>query len=134
MREPNPPETMRAARIHRMEILLLGMALAVDGDREKILESVNVDDLQSELVADCLTAIRTKDPVDVNIMRQTFSRWGMPVGESVLSSLLEAVKAANLKRRVRRAAENLTKSPDEFLPEALDEILDEISTLKEAGV
>lgn len=101
-------EQMKAARHFRMECILLGMAMARDIDRQLILDSINEDELQSELIAKCIKAVKTKDAVDIAECRRVFAGWGVKVGASVSESLIATVNLNNAQRKLSDAVDQAT--------------------------
>ena len=101
-------EQMKAARHFRMECILLGMAMARDGDRELIIDSINEDELQSELIGRCIKAVKTKDASDIAECRRILAGWGVKVGGSVSESLIATVNLNNAQRNLAAAVEDAT--------------------------
>ena len=101
-------EQMKAARHFRMECILLGMAMARDGDRELIIDSINEDELQSELIGRCIKAVKTKAAEDVAECRRVLAGWGVKVGASVSESLIATVNLNNAQRNLAAAVDQAT--------------------------
>lgn len=101
-------EQMKAARHFRMECILLGMAMARDMDRQLILDTINEEELQSELIGRCIKAVKTKDPVDIAECRRVFAGWGVKVGASVSESLVATVNLNNAQRKLSDAVDEAT--------------------------
>lgn len=70
----NTPETMRKARRHRIELIVLGMALAGGKAREEVLHGLSSFDVESDLVAGCLDSIRDQAPAE---LMRAFKQWGV---------------------------------------------------------
>jgi len=116
------PQQMQLYRQHRLELILLGMAIAKEGDRDKVIENVTLADLQSPLVATCLQAVKTLDAEDVADARNVFKQWGLKVGASVSQSLIAAVNVNNARRRLSQAVDEATAGDAGGVNEAIEEV------------
>ena len=125
------PRQMKTFREHRLELILLGMCLAKDGDREKVLSSVSRENLSSPLISKCIAAVETLDVEDVAVARQVFSEWGVKVGSSVSQSLIAAVNLNNARRQLSKAVEEATAGNCIFINQALEEVETCLHELKE---
>ena len=100
-------KTMRDARHHRIELILLGMALANQGDRQKVLDSVTTDDFNSENVAKCMNAIRTGSESDIGSMKEVFDGWGIDISESkAIDACISRLKDNAKIRKIEDTFEN----------------------------
>ena len=125
------PKQMKRYREHRLELILLGMCIAKDGDREKVLSSVSRENLSSPLIAKCMEAVETLDAEDVAVARQVFSEWGVKVGGSVSQSLIAAVNLNNARRQLSKAVEEATAGNCILINQALEEVETCLHELKE---
>lgn len=125
------PEQMKRYREHRLELILLGMCIAKDGDREDVLRHVDRQHLSSPMIAKCIEAVDTLDAEDVAVAREVFASWGVKVGSSVSQSLIAAVNMNNAKRQLAKAVEQATAGNCEFVEDAIKEIDLCLETLKE---
>lgn len=119
----NSPETIRKARLARLECILLGMALAQDGDRDQILGELSADDFQSEVIGDCLEAIRTQDPESIKMMRKHLCNWGLDASSGkVIGALISKVQEDRARREFSEAISSFQldqgDSPEEFIERA----------------
>lgn len=124
------PNQMKLFRQHRLELILLGMVIAKEGDREEVLSKVSREHLSSPLVAKCMEAVETLDAEDVAVARQVFSEWGVRVGSSVSKSLIAAVNLNNARRQLSKAVEEATAGNCIFIDQALKEVEACLSQLK----
>ena len=113
---------MKTFREHRLELILLGMCIAKDGDREDVLNNVSRESLSSPLVARCMEAVETLDAEDVAVARGVFSQWGVKVGKSVSQSLIAAVNMNNARRQLSKAVEEATAGNCTTVTEAIEEV------------
>ena len=127
------PEDMRRFRNHRLELLLLGMALAKEGDRETILETVNATQIQSPLIRQCFQSLKKLEPVDVTIITNIFANWGVPVGGKLTESIVAAINVNNSRRLVAEAVALVTTDNEEEVQKAIDELMDCLAELKKAS-
>lgn len=97
------PNVIREARAFRVELVLLGMALANDGDREAILHDLGEDVFCSELVAECMKAIRTRDNDDIDRMLAIFKGWGVHVEGRIVDSLIRQARVSKARYDFERA-------------------------------
>jgi hypothetical protein len=81
---------MKQAKRLRVELVLLGMVLARDGDRTRILGSIEPETLQSLDIAEAIQGI---SDMDVDLVKRKLKRWGIVVsdGGTVLQAVLEAL-------------------------------------------
>lgn len=119
----NSPETIRKARLARLECILLGMALAQDGDRDQILRELSADDFQSGVIGDCLEAIRTQDPESISLMRKHLCNWGLDASSGkVIGALISKVQEDRARREFSEAISSFQfdqgDSPEEFIERA----------------
>lgn len=105
------PDVIKQARIHRLELILLGMALATTGDRDRVLETIDRDNLQSDLIDRCLKAIETKDPDDIEELHKVFRQWGVEIRGTVLESLVGKLNVANAERKLTDAMARASQEP-----------------------
>ena len=125
---PNPhsAEQMRLARGHRIELILLGMALARDGDRERILSEIDPEQLHSEIACQILRSLVTKSPQDRDQAREGLRQWGIEVeSDGVLPPVVERVKDDHARRQFNTAISTARSVED--LHEAVSEVLAVIS-------
>lgn len=125
------PKQMKTFREHRLELILLGMCIARDGDRDHVLSKVSREHLSSPLVAKCMEAVETLDAEDVAVARQVFSEWGVKVGGSVSQSLIAAVNLNNARRQLSKAVEEATAGNCAFINDSIAEVEVCLSKLKE---
>lgn len=125
------PKQMKTWREHRLELILLGMAIASNGDRERLLQQINLNELQSPLVARCLQAVSTRDDEDVAVAKEVFSSWGVKVGSSVSSSLIASVNLNNARRGLSRSIEAATDGSPVCIQEAIEKVEECLQQLKE---
>lgn len=125
------PKQMKTFRENRLELILLGMAIASSGDRERVLDSVDLNELQSPLIARCLAAIITRDPEDVAVARGVFSSWGVKVGSSISGSLIASVNLNNARRSLSKAIEAATDGRPVCIQEAIENVEECLENLKE---
>lgn len=105
------PDVIKQARIHRLELILLGMALATTGDRDRVLDTIERDNLQSDLIDRCLRAIETKDPDDIEELHRVFRQWGVEIRGTVLESLVGKLNVANAERKLTDAMARASQEP-----------------------
>lgn len=87
----------RLVKRHRMELLLLGMALARDGDRKKILELVNDTMIRSDPIAQCIRSLRAGDRAGVC---EVLEDWGITLNGSLVESLVWSICDTEAKDRM----------------------------------
>lgn len=104
-------DVIKQARIHRLELILLGMALATKGDRDRVLETVDRSSLQSDLIDRCLKAIETKEASDIEELHKVFLQWGVEIRGTVLESLVGKVNVANAERKLTDAMTTASSQP-----------------------
>lgn len=125
-------EVMRQARVHRLECILLGMALAQDGDREKILGEIADDDFQSDIISDSLAAIRNQDSKSIGIMLDHLRNWGIEVGSGkVLDAILARLKSEGAKRRYDKIISDLQDFDGEPSGVLIEEAESALNAMKE---
>lgn len=115
-------QAVSRGRLFRLECIALGMALATTGDREKVLQALGGESLQSELVQDCLKAIETRRPEDIAKLQSVFKGWGVSVSDSVTDSVIREIEIRNSNRRIREAMDRISKSVDSDISSAIDEL------------
>lgn len=100
MTTPLHPDVMRRLHRHRVELILLGMVLARSGDRDYILKTLFPADLDSELITDCLEAIRTQDKAP---LAKAMKQWGVDlVGKKKAShAVVERISKLGAEDRAR---------------------------------
>ena len=123
MRENEETRTRTAAeyldaRTYRVELILLGMALARDGDRDRILDSISHDDLSRDSTQDLLLAVADKDLVQV---KRFFKGIGVEIsaGETILEAVVGWIHGMNAKRT---AAEHVARLLSTAAVDDLEEI------------
>lgn len=81
----------RLARRHRLELILLGMVLSRDGDRDYILDRIHEEmDIESEVVSKMITAVRSGGGPDVKeALKLMEQRWGIEVDGRFVDYVLE---------------------------------------------
>lgn len=124
---PNPhcKETMRLARGHRIELLLLGMALAKEGDRERILNEIDPEQLHSDIACQILQSLKTQSSHDKGMAIEGLRQWGIEVGnDGVLPPVIERVKDDFARRQFNTAISNARTAED--LSEAVSLVMDAI--------
>ena len=122
---PQPHDTthMRLARGHRIELILLGMALSREGDRERILDEIDPEMLHSEIGCQILKSLKTKSTQDKSLAREGLRQWQIePQEDGVIGAVIEKVKD-DFQRRQFNAALNAARSTDD-LSEAVSHVLD----------
>jgi hypothetical protein len=82
-------ELMRSAKRLRRELILLGMALARDGDREAILSELNIDDLMSHDIKAAFHGLANNDK---KMVLASLKRWGVEVESTVLEALVNNIR------------------------------------------
>ena len=103
---PKRNEISRQARRHRIELLVLGMAMCKEGDRDAILSQLTPEDFQSPTVAICYAAILSKSPAAVELAKKVFRQWGIDLdGNHVLTALLLKIKGEEDGRGTEAEAE-----------------------------
>ena len=95
---PLSMEQMQALRRVRIELILLGMALAKTDDRSLILERFKAEDFQSEIVAQCLQAIKDNKP---EVVVGLLSKWNIRIEKRVATTLLDMVRDSGDEERAR---------------------------------
>lgn len=95
---PLSMEQMQALRRVRIELILLGMALAKTDDRSLILERFKAEDFQSEIVAQCLQAIKDNKP---EVVVGLLSKWNIRIEKRVATTLLDMVRDSGDAERAR---------------------------------
>ena len=98
---------MKRARLHRLELIALGMAIAKEGDRAAILDEIESESLSSGLIGDCLRAIETQDPGDIRAMMKALKQWGLKVDGSVRDAIIAQVNLGNAERRLGEAMKSV---------------------------
>lgn len=98
------PEQMRIVRRARMECILLGMALAKDGDRKLVLETCKTEDFRNEAIALCIEGLQKKEKATVV---RGLARLGVEADGSVAKELIKRVTTA---ARTDRAVELVERS------------------------
>ena len=99
------PTEMRSQRRRRIEYVLLGMLLAREGDRDAILERLDPWDVGSDLIVDCIRAVKESDPQPV---RDTFKQWGVDIGGGMLlDAMLRYVSEAGREERAEEVLAEL---------------------------
>lgn len=108
----------------RLEYILMGMALARTGDREKIIDDMGECDIISERNRLLLKAIEHKDVAKVLDVLHSYgvaTKDGEPVRESIMKSLKGMNRQAMIDKRLRSlviAGEN----QEEVLMELVQEL------------
>lgn len=122
---------MKVYRQNRLELILLGMAIAKDGDRERVLGTVNENDLQSPLIGKCLKAVKTLDLEDIGVAREVFAEWGVKVGFSFSQSVIASVSMNNARRQLSKAVEEATAGNCDHVGDAIEEVEACLAVLKD---
>lgn len=122
---------MHDARLYSLELVLLGMVLAQDGDRDEILSHIDEKELFSERVGKCIKAVRTRDSGDVASARKAFEGMGLKVGDSVRDELIARVKVTNARRKLQRSLFDVSVSPNGDIESAVDKVNEMADTYKE---
>lgn len=122
---------MKTFRENRLELILLGMAISGTGDRDRILQTIDLNELQSPLIARCLHAVSTRDAEDVEVAKQVFSTWGVKAGASISSSLIAAVNLNNARRNLSKAVDAATAGGPICVQEAIEQVEECLGQLKE---
>ena len=115
-------KSMQEHKLYMLELVLLGMVLAQDGDREFILSNIEEDELFSTRVRHCIKAVRTKDPNDIATARITFEGMGLNVGGSVRDSLITRISIANARRKLQKALFDLSVSPNASIEAMMEKV------------
>lgn len=113
---------MQEAKLYSLELILLGMVLAQDGDREEILSHIDEGELFSARVSKCIKAVRTRDPNDVTTARLAFEGMGLKVDDSVRDELIARVKVSNARRKLQRSLFDVSVSPNGDIESAVDKV------------
>lgn len=113
---------IQEAKVFGLELILLGMALAQDGDREIILENIEEDSISSERIKSCLKAIRTKDADDIKTARIAFDGMGLKVEGSVRDALISRINLANARRKLRQSLFDVSVSPIGDIENAVERV------------
>lgn len=113
---------MQETKLYALELVLLGMVLAQDGDREFILSNIDEESLFSARVRHCIKAVRTKDPEDIATARISFEGMGLKVESSVRDSLITRVSIANARRNLQRALFDLSVSPNASIEDMMEKV------------
>lgn len=116
-------EQMQMVRRARVEAMLLGIALARNGDRQKVLELCGEEDLQSDIVAGCLSGLREKS--NATIKRQ-LAKWGIEFDGSLSERLCEMVAEFGSQERAREVLTLALHSGRSDLKQVLTEALSEL--------
>ena len=127
------PQQMRSFRNHRLELILLGMALAKNGDRERIVKSINKENMQSPLVRQCLESLETMQPFDVTLIKDIMRNWGVPVGESLTDSIVASINLNNSRRLVSEAVAAVSVNSEQSVASLIDEMQGCIDQLKKSS-
>ena len=127
------PQQMRSFRNHRLELILLGMALAKDGDRERIVKSINKENMQSPLVRQCLESLESMQPLDVTIIKDILRNWGVPIGDSLTDSMVASVNLSNSRRLVAEAVALVSVENKETVSSLIEEMQGCIDQLKKTS-
>lgn len=123
---------MKDFRHHRLELIALGMAIAKTGDRERVLESIDLEHMSSPLVSHCLKAVKSLDAEDVQVARGIFRNWGVKVGSSVSESLIASVNLNNARRRLSLAVDEATSGAEGVeVDDAIKEVEECLNRLRE---
>lgn len=113
---------IREGRLFALELILLGMAMAKDGDREVILEEVEQESMTSENVKACLKAVRTKNQDDVQKARMALGGMGLQVEGSVRDALIRRVNLANARRKLQRSLFDVSVTPNADIEQAVESV------------
>lgn len=113
---------IREGRLFALELILLGMAMAKDGDREVILEEVEQESMTSENVKSCLKAVRTKNQDDVQKARIALGGMGLQVEGSVRDALIRRVNLANARRKLQRSLFDVSVTPNADIEQAVESV------------
>ena len=113
---------MQESKLYALELVLLGMVLAQDGDREFILSKIDEKELFSTRVRHCIKAVRTKDPGDITTARISFEGMGLKVDGSVRDALITRVSIVNARRKLQRALFDLSVSPNASIEEMMEKV------------
>ena len=113
---------IREARLFGLELILLGMAMAQDGDREMILSEIEEESLTSENVKACMRAVRTKNQDDVNKARIALNGMGLKVEGSVRDALVMRVNLANARRKLQKSLFDVSVSPNADIEQAVESV------------
>ena len=125
------PQQMKVSRENRLELILLGMAIAKDGDRERVLSIVDEDHLQSPLIGKCLKAVKTLAYEDIAVAREVFAHWGVKVGFSFSQSVIASVSMNNARRKLSKAVEEATAGNCLHVGKAIEEVETCLAVLKD---
>ena len=92
-------ELLEAQR-YRLELVLIGFAMTVSGDRDRILKEMAEDDMGSTRTKNCLESIRDSNADGV---RDVFHSMAIEIveGKTILESLMEKIKEMGRERRIR---------------------------------
>ena len=113
---------VRKNREYRLELLLLGMALGRDGDREKIIDRIDTEKLQSPLAACCYKAVATRSPFDIDIAKEAFKLFGFNVGDNICESLIAQVNLNNARRELQRCMDLMQVQPSTDISQAIADV------------
>ena len=113
---------IREGRLFALELILLGMAMAKDGDREVILEELEDDSMSSEKVKACMKAVRTKDADDISTARIALDGLGLKVEGSVRDALIRRVNLANARRKLQRSLFDVSVTPNADIEAAVETV------------
>lgn len=113
---------MQEAKLYSLELILLGMVLAQDGDREEILSHIDEKELFSARVSKCMKAVRTRDSGDVATARLAFEGMGLRVGDSVRDELIARIKVSNARHKLQRSLFDVSVSANGDIESAADRV------------
>lgn len=113
---------IREGRLFALELILLGMAMAKDGDREVILEELEDGSMSSEKVKACMKAVRTKDANDISTARIALDGLGLKVEGSVRDALIRRVNLANARRKLQRSLFDVSVTPNADIESAVESV------------
>lgn len=121
------PDQMQMLRRHRVECILLGMVLAKDGDREKILAALSpASVVHGELIRSAMSGVANSEPEPV---LKAFKQWGVDIEGTVADSLVSRVKEYSQIDSAREALRAATETTD---PAKLKAILSEALSKSES--
>lgn len=122
------PRTIRLARTMLLDAMLLGAALAIDGDKEMILDSLKPSDMTSESGRLIFESI--KDGERKRFAKIMARRYGVVIkkGERALPAILRSVQLRNSSEALR----SMTKHILEYLNH--DDQLGDVAEAWEEGL
>ena len=116
------PDQVRKNREFRLELLLLGMALARAGDRERICDSIEFEKLQSPMAAKCFQAVQSRHPFDIAVAKGVFKQFGFEVSDNICESLIAQVNLNNARRELQQCIDLMQVKPDTDISQAIADV------------